>query len=237
MTRVLAINSSPKKERSTTSLILHPFLEGMKDAGAEIELFYTRDLKINPCTGEFHCWIKQPGECYQQDDMQQLYPKLKEADVLVFATPVYVDGITGPSKTIIDRMIPLIQPQYEIRDGHCRHPPRDDVKQGSLVLVSNCGFWELDNFDPLVLHMQALCKNLSRRYAGALLRPQGPALLSMIQMGQPVDDIIVAAQDAGRQLVKNGKMSPTTLSIIRRTLISREAYIREINRRFQQILS
>ncbi len=91
MKHVLAINSSPKRAKSNTSLILNPFLDGIKEAGAEVELFYTRDLKIKPCTGEFNCWVKHPGECYQQDDMKQLYPKLKEADILVFATPVYVD--------------------------------------------------------------------------------------------------------------------------------------------------
>lgn len=55
MTSVMAINSSPKKGKSNTSLILDPFLDGMKDAGADIELFYIRDLEIKPCTGEFNC--------------------------------------------------------------------------------------------------------------------------------------------------------------------------------------
>jgi multimeric flavodoxin WrbA len=236
MTKVLAINSSPKKERSTTSLILDPFLDGMKEAGAVVELYYTRDLKINPCSGEFHCWVKQPGECYQRDDMQQLYPKLKNDDILVFATPVYVDGITGPLKTLVDRMIPLVSPLFELRDGHCRHPPREGVKHGHLVLVSNCGFHELDNFDTLVLHMKALCRNMSRTFAGALLRPQGPALRSMIQMGQPFNDITTAAKHAGRQLVENGKISSGILKMISRELVPREDYVREVNKQFQQTL-
>ena len=106
--KVLAINSSPRMDKGNTALILNPFLEGMKEAGAEVELFYTSKLKIHPCTGEFNCWIKTPGECLHNDDMKMLYPKIAEADVMVFAIPVYVDGVTGPMKNLIDdRMIPL----------------------------------------------------------------------------------------------------------------------------------
>jgi len=86
-------------------LILNPFLEGMKEAGSQVELFYTRKLNVNPCTGEFNCWLKTPGKCYQNDDMNILYPKIDSADVIVFATPVYVDGVTGPMKNLIDRML------------------------------------------------------------------------------------------------------------------------------------
>ena len=236
MMNVLAINSSPKKDKSHTSLILNPFLDGMKEAGAKVELFYTRDLKIKPCTGEFNCWLKHPGECYQQDDMQQLYPKLREADILVFATPVYVDGITGPLKNFIDRMIPLVKPMFELREGHCRHPPRETGNKGKLVLVSNCGFWELDNFDPLVIHMKALCKNMSRTFAGALLRPHGPAFSYMLRSGSSADDVVKAAREAGSQLVRNGQISDETLLTVSRDLLPLDTYVEEINKEFKKAL-
>ena len=104
--KVLAINSSPKMDKGNTAMILNPFLEGMKEAGAEVELFYTSKLNIHPCTGEFNCWLKTPGECLHNDDMKMLFPKVTEADVIVFATPVYVDGVTGPMKNFIDRLLP-----------------------------------------------------------------------------------------------------------------------------------
>ena len=236
MANVLVINASPKKEKSNTSLILNPFLDGMKEAGAQVELFYTRDLEIKPCTGEFHCWVKHPGECYQQDDMQQLYPKLQAADILVFATPVYVDGIAGPLKNFIDRMIPLVEPMFELREGHCRHPPREGVKEGKLVLVSNCGFWELDNFDPLVVHMKALCKNVSRTFAGALLRPHGSALSYMLRSGLPVDDVSKAARKAGRQLVRNGQISEEIQQTVSRELLPLDMYVERVNAGFKAAL-
>ena len=66
--KVIAINSSPNMGKGNTALVLDPFLEGMRKAGAEVELFYTKKLKINPCQGEINCWVKTPGKCLQQDD-------------------------------------------------------------------------------------------------------------------------------------------------------------------------
>ena len=62
--KVVAINSSPKMDKGNTALVLGPFLEGMREAGAEVELFYTKKLRIKPCQGEQNCWVKTPGECF-----------------------------------------------------------------------------------------------------------------------------------------------------------------------------
>ena len=234
--KVLAFNSSPMMDKGNTALILNPFLEGMREAGAEVELFYTKKLKINPCQGEYNCWLKTPGKCWQKDDMAMLIPKLGEADVLVLATPLYVDGMTGPMKNLIDRTIPGAQPFFELRDGHYRHPGRGGTRQGRVVLVSNCGFWEMDNFDALLVHVKAFCKNAAMEFAGALLRPHGPALRPMAEMGAPVNDVLEAAKEAGRQLVRDGKMSTETLGIVSRELLPMEMYLQIANQNFQQAL-
>jgi multimeric flavodoxin WrbA len=234
--KVVAINSSPNMDKGNTALVLGPFLEGMRKAKAEVELFYTKKLKIDPCQGEFNCWLKTPGVCFQQDDMQMLLPKMAQADIWVLATPVYVDGMTGPMKSLLDRMLPLAQPFYSLCDDHCRHPMRDETKVTKLVLVSNCGFWEMDNFTPLVVHMKAVSKNVGGEFAGALLRPHGPALRGMMEMGMPVNDIFEAASEAGRQLVEDGRMSPETLKVVSRELLPLERYVQIGNQRFQEAL-
>ena len=222
--------------KGNTALILNPFLEGMREAGARVELFYTRKLNIKPCTGEFDCWIKTPGECYQKDDMQMLLPKIREADIMVFATPVYMDGVTGPMKNLIDRTLPRVEPFFELRDGHCRHPLREGTKSQKVVLVSNCSLWEMDNFDPLLVYMKAFCRNVSNEFAGALLRPHGEGMSFMMEMGMSPDDIFEAAKEAGRQLVEDGEMSDETLSIISREMMPMEMYVQSINQYFQQAL-
>jgi multimeric flavodoxin WrbA len=235
--QVIAINSSPNAARGNTAVILDPFLEGMREAGAEVELLYTKKLKVKPCRGDLNCWLRTPGECSVKDDMESILPKLAGADIWVFATPLYVDGMSGPMKNFLDRVIPLGLPFIELRDGHCRHPARDArLHQGKVALVSNCGFWELDNFDALVTHMEAVCRNFGREFAGALLRPHGGALRTMLELGAPVQDVLDAAKEAGRQLIQDGKIRAETLAAVSRELLPLDAYLERANQMFQEEL-
>jgi multimeric flavodoxin WrbA len=233
--KVIAFNGSPKMDKGNTALILGPFLEGLREAGAEVELFYTKKLNINPCQGEFNCWLKTPGKCHQEDDMQMLHPKMRAAEVWVFASPVYVWGVTGPLKNLMDRVIPLVQPAIYLRAGHCSHPLRSDTTRAKVVLVSNCGFWEMDNFDPLLAQVQMLCRVIGYDFAGALLRPAGPLLAGMLEMGAPVHDVLEAARDAGRQLARQGAMSPATLAAVSRELMPLDMYLQLINHQIAQL--
>ena len=113
---------------------------------------------------------------------------------------------------------------------------REETKVGKLVLISNCGFWEMDNFNPLLVHMKAVSKNVGSEFAGALLRPHGPALRGMTEMGMSVNDIFEAANEAGRQLVEDGRMSPETLKVVSRELLPLEMYVQIGNQRFQEAL-
>ena len=236
MVKAVVINGSPHAEKGNTALILDPFVEGMKDEGAEVDVFYTKKLAVKPCEGEYACWFKTPGACFQRDDMDSLLSLISRAEVLVFATPVYVDGMTGPLKNFMDRLIPIGHPEIEIRDGHCRHPQREKLEGGVLALVANCGFWELDNFDPLVVHMKAVAKNLEREYAGALLRPHGGALRPMLEGGMAVGDVFDAAREAGRGIVRDGRIPEREMKIVSRELLPREAFIDVANTRMKRAL-
>ncbi|NQU83917.1 MAG: flavodoxin family protein, partial [Parcubacteria group bacterium] len=95
---------------------------------------------------------------------------------------------------------------------------------GRIVLVSNCGFWEMDNFTPLIAHIVALCKNVKRDFSGALLRPHGPALKIMLDRGFGGKKVVRAAKEAGRQLVEDGNISIDTLSAVKHNLLPKRAY-------------
>ena len=118
----------------------------MTDAGADHELFYASRLDVEPCTGEFHCWYEKPGECYIKDDMELLYPELREAEILVLATPVYIP-LPGEMQNVINRLCPLIEPALETREGRTRARFHKDVKINKIALVSTSGWWEMGNFD------------------------------------------------------------------------------------------
>lgn len=88
----------------------------------KVELFYSSKLKVSPCLGDFNCWIRTPSKSAQNDDMNAIVPEIGQADIVVFAAPVYVDGMPGPMKNIVDRLIPLLESDTELREGHCCPP-------------------------------------------------------------------------------------------------------------------
>lgn len=225
--RVLAINGSPHMDDGNTALILNPFLDGMREAGADVELLYTWKLKIGPCNGDMSCWFKNPGKCGQDDDMQLLLPKIKDADVIVWASPVYYAGITGPLKNLMDRQLPL------------HMAGESAAKKQKIVLVSSCGFWDISMFDPLIVQMKALYArpDESSEFIGALLRPGADAMREMLKgEGRTlVESIFKAAKDAGRQLVREGRISEDLLGTVSKKLMSDEEYQKGMKEMMEQM--
>jgi len=236
--KALAINSSPKKSESITQILLDRFLDGLKESGAEVDFFFLQDLDIKQCRGDYSCWFKTPGVCIFNDDMStKLRPLLEKSDVLVVATPVYVDGMTGQMKTFFDRCIATGDPHIVIRDGHCRHEGRIPHGHRKMVLVSTCGFWEVDNFDPLVHHIEAICRNMNMTLAGALVRPHSGMIVHGERLGIDVSDILDACYEAGKQLAETGSIDDALVDTIRRPIVPMEDFVQGANMMIDQVLS
>jgi multimeric flavodoxin WrbA len=220
MTKVVAINGSPSMERGNTAILLNAFLKGVKQAGGSVELYYAKQLNIMPCTGELQCWNKTPGQCYIQDDMQMLYPKMREADVLCLATPVYIP-LPGEMQNVVNRLVLLMSPALEIRDGRTRVRVRNDVKLSKIVLVATSGWWEKDNLGTVLRIVEELAKDMNIEFAGALLRPHS----SQLRDKEKAESVLEAAMQAGLQLVRDGHIAKETLETISRPLTSLEEYM------------
>lgn len=232
--KALLLNGSPHTEGGAHVTMLRYLEEGLREAGAEVERRDLYRLEINPCLGCFSCWSSTPGECVQDDDMRPLLAEVARSDLLVLATPVYVDGMTGPTKTFLDRLIPHLRGRFEVREDHCRHPLREGVKAGRLVLVSASGFTEMDNFDPLVAHVEAACRNLGREFAGAILRPYGWFFNQLRERGHPIDTVLESIRSAGISLVKTGSIPDSLLEEISRDFVAREEVVEAINSYYGQ---
>jgi multimeric flavodoxin WrbA len=223
--KVLVMNGSPRKERGATGGLLKHFIKGMEEAGAEVDLLCSKGLELGDCRGCFNCWSTTPGKCIQDDEMATILPRIADADLVVLATPVYVDGMTGSLKTLLDRTLPNLHGAFELREDHCRHALREGVKAGKIALVSVSGFTEMDNFDPLIAHVKAISKNMNREYVGALLRPYAWIIEPALKQGAPLNDILDATKQAGYQLISKGKMDEETLAIVAREIIPRSQVI------------
>ncbi len=236
--KIVAFNSSPRRKKSNTNRILLPFLDGAKEAGADVELVYLYDKTIKPCLGCYACWLKTPGECCQKDDMAELLPKMMRADVIVYATPLYVFGMTAQMKLLLDRIIPSVEPYIELTDkGHCTHPAREGKTKSGMVVVSNCGFQELDNFDEMMAHFSVIARHGRGRIRGALLRPEGEFLeMAEKLMPEKVEPVYAAAREAGRELVRNGRVSEETEKAVAAQLLSKEQFVQGANAYFKEMV-
>ncbi|MHA1951778.1 MAG: flavodoxin family protein [Candidatus Thorarchaeota archaeon] len=218
MTNVLAINGSARMEKGRTSRILAAFTEGMTEAGASVDLEYAKKLKIQPCNGDFQCWYEKVGECIHSDDMQGIYEKMREADILVLAIPIYLP-LPGKMQNLLNRLLPIVEPILEFRDGRTRAKFHDDVRISQIVLVSTGGWWEKGNMDLVVQIAKHIAEDVSVEFSGAVLRPHVSIMEENKEMAKKILD---AAKAAGRQLVEDGKMSPDLLETISQPLISEE---------------
>ena len=218
--KVVAVNGSPRMDKGRTSTILTPFLEGLKKGGASIQHYYLQKLKIQHCIGDFKCWRETPGECFYRDDMHELYDQLREADVLVIATPVYAP-LPSAMQDFINRMVPLMLPSLEFIDGRTRAKMRENVNLSKFILVSTGSWWELGNFDTVVQIVEELAATCSIEFAGAVLRPHSGIMHEQPEKAQEVFD---ACNEAGYHFATNGSMNKEILEAIRKPVISKEDY-------------
>lgn len=111
--KILAVNGSPRTIRSMTRRLAGYVLEGAAESGAETEMIDLCDLRVVPCTACEACSIN--GVCVNDDDIPALIARMREADGIVFASPVYVDNVTGQMKVFFDRLADAIH--YQILTG------------------------------------------------------------------------------------------------------------------------
>lgn len=113
--KLCILSGSPHRHGNTQKLV-DSYRDGALAAGHEVVVFDVVRMDIHPCMGCMAC-KKMAGGCIQRDDMDKIYTAVKEASVLVFATPMYWWNMSGPLKTAIDRLFAL---PFNIRmGGHC----------------------------------------------------------------------------------------------------------------------
>jgi multimeric flavodoxin WrbA len=232
MVKVLAINGSPRKGKGDTAAVLSPLIQGITDAGAEVELFYASKLEIKPCScGSMYCWYESPGNCCFTDEMQILYPKLKEAAILIIATPVYIP-LPGAMQNFINRLCPLVEPYLEFRQHRTRARFRQDVFIKKILLVSTGGWWEKENMNKVVQIVEELAESASVEFSGAILRPHAFAMKQDGQFTKDGGEILGELRKLGSEFINTGVLNPSSLEMISRPLISEE----ELRQRYNQAL-
>jgi multimeric flavodoxin WrbA/putative sterol carrier protein len=218
MMKILAIQASPRPKASNTEILLQEFLKGAQSQGAETETVYLKEKHIHSCVGCYTCWAKTPGVCVLQDDMPELLEKVKDCDIIVYATPLYNYNVTSLLKAFQERLLPLLDPHLIKRGETYRHPPRYEVNR-KMVLISNCGFPEISHFDGLRLVFRHIERSGQVPLIGELLMPAGE-LLKNKGMRERLQGVLQAAYRAGVEVVRDGRVSKETEMEIQKPLIA-----------------
>lgn len=233
---VIVINGSPRMQAGNTQAILTPFLVGVRESGARIEIINLASKKIKRCVGCFTCYAKTPGICVHDDDMPSIEQKLSVSDLLVLATPVYLDGMTGLCKTFVDRLVTFLDPHF-FKSAHGIYHPLRKKFPGKMFLVSVCGYPGLKNFEPLVGHFKKMCINMSSDYAGALLRPAAFSMLLGKKYPDRLREVVDAARRIGKDLAQKNLIDQETLDLVAQDICSEEELVQMANAYWDRELS
>lgn len=149
---ILILNGSMRINGNTARLA-QSFAEGAVQNN-NVEIVYVADYNVNPCIGCNSCFVREGNKCFQDDDMVKIYEKLRNADIVVIASPVYFYGISAQLKAIVDRLHTPMRNTFHI-------------KKLGLLLVGAAYLPNL--FDPILMQYQMVLEFFKLESIGTVL--------------------------------------------------------------------
>ncbi len=150
--KIIILEGSPNRKGSS-NLLADCFKQGAEEAGHTVEIIDAAHADIHPCTGCIHCGYE--GPCVQKDEIDRIRPKILEADMLVFATPLYYYGMSAQLKVLIDRFCAF---NSSVQRRH--------MKSALLAAAWNSDDW---TFEALESHYKTLVRYLNLTDMGMVL--------------------------------------------------------------------
>ena len=154
---IVILNGSPRKQGNTAALTA-AFTKGAQAAGHTVTEFLLDGMDIHGCKGCFGGHSSRECPCVQRDGMDEIYPAVKQAQVIVLASPLYYWNMSGQIRTAIDRLFALEEGDGNLLRGH-------DRASALLMAAEGHGFEDvLTYYDHLMEHLR--WKNLGHVLAG-----------------------------------------------------------------------
>jgi multimeric flavodoxin WrbA len=152
--KIIILNGSPRKNGNTSALI-REFKRGAEESGNIVTTFFLEAMNIKGCKGCFGGGKNPHSPCVQKDDMEQIYPVYKEADIVVLASPLYYWNFSGQIRMAFDRLFAVAE-----CDSNYRNPKKEAV----LLMAA-----EEHGFDEVVTYYKSLMKHLHWKDLGQVL--------------------------------------------------------------------
>lgn len=157
MSKVLVITTS-LRAKSNSDILTDRMIAGAKDAGHEVEHISLKGKEIKYCIGCLAC--QQTQTCVLKDDAVEIAEKVKNADTLVFVTPIYYYEMSGQMKTLLDRMNPLYPSDYRFRRVYMLSVAAEDEAHVPERAVSGLQGW-VDCFEKAEFAGSLFCGGIS----------------------------------------------------------------------------
>ena len=157
MSKVLVITTS-LRARSNSDRLAEELIRGAADAGHDVERISLKGKEIRFCIGCLACQKTQ--KCVLKDDAAEIAEKVKNADTLVFATPIYYYEMSGQMKTLLDRLNPLYPSDYRFRKVYILTTAAEVEESAPEKAVSGLQGW-VDCFEKAELAGSLFCGGIS----------------------------------------------------------------------------
>ena len=138
MKKILVLSTSPRKG-SNSDMLADEFILEAREAGHDVEKICLREKDIRFCRGCLACQKTQ--SCVIHDDAAAIVRSMQQAEVLVFATPIYYYGMCGQMKTLLDRANPLFPAEYAFRDVYLLAAAADENESAVDGAVTGLNGW------------------------------------------------------------------------------------------------
>lgn len=219
--KIVVINGSPKGENSNTNIMVNEFLNGAQRAGAETVNIFLSEKKIEHCKGCHICWSKGPAQCVISDDMVSILMHMGDANVIVFASPVYFENIAGMLKVFMDRMTMIGSPQSQ-KDTEMKEEKNSETANTNmpkLMMVSSCGFSDESEFEVTSLWINRVAQKMHMELIGEIYATNGRLLKETPEDLKPaLLKFLDALEKAGHEIGTEMKLTQSTKSFLNKNI-------------------
>lgn len=170
--KIIILNGSPRL-KGNTAMLCDAFAKGAESAGHTVTRFDLQRMKIHGCLGCMKGGKDPASPCVQKDDMEQIYPAYKDADLVVLASPMYYWSVSGQLKTAFDRLFAVAE---------CNPDYANPRKECALIMAAEGN--SPDNWKPALDYYHALMGFLGWTDKGQVLA--GGVLEAGAVAGKPV---------------------------------------------------
>lgn len=227
--KILIMVASPKNERSGTLIPTKAFVDGIVECGGfESEYIFIDKMNIKPCRGCLSCWGREDGSCYiKDDDVPLIRQKLQNADIVIWSFPLFLFGVPGQMKVLMDRVVGMVHPYMGQNTGEtkfmhkCLHGLQHQKPGQKIILISSCAWMDIEKaYEPIIKQFNII---LGEGKYDFIACPQMRALHH--RGGERRLNILRNKyKEGGRELGQTGALTKAAIDNMQKPIFSDEAY-------------